>query len=65
MATDVPARTCPECGEPVRAGIVRHPPCYEQHQVHVYAFTERQWMLRNLRDTSLEDREGDKRGPDQ
>ena len=49
MPTYAPTRTCPECGEPVGAGIVRHPLCYEQHQLQVYGFTERQWMLRHLR----------------
>ncbi len=27
-----PARTCPECGQPVEAGVVRHRPCMLQHE---------------------------------
>lgn len=27
-----PPATCPECGQPVEAGIVRHWPCFLQHE---------------------------------
>lgn len=27
-----PARTCPECHQPVKAGVVRHRPCMLKHE---------------------------------
>ena len=62
MPTYAPTRTCPECGEPVGAVIVRHPDCYEQHQLQVYGFTERQWMLRHPHTTRPTDQQIDEEG---
>lgn len=52
LATSPPApasaRTCPECHEPVAAGIVRHQVCFQAHQASLYGYTERMWRVRHL-----------------
>lgn len=39
-------RLCPECGEAVPAGIVRHPKCFHQALADTWARTEREWNER-------------------
>lgn len=52
-------RYCPECGEAVPAGIVRHRDCYLKAAEVASGKTERDWYARNFHTENLKDDQED------